>query len=169
MEAMNITNVPSCLRFWPISFVECYSWPRNETLVLQSTFFFFFFREKLHYKALEWSKWKMQVMKLLYIALFKGGNDLCGGWSGSAKEIAWDALHIRIVVDVYPYLNCWWLDIVVFDYQISIMNCWWLDYLYLNTGGIISNRKIVKLKIVKLFSIFSMIDYQISSLSIRNS
>ncbi|KAK9993440.1 hypothetical protein SO802_023143 [Lithocarpus litseifolius] len=25
------------------------------------------------------------------------GNDLCEGWSGSAKEIAQDALHIRVV------------------------------------------------------------------------
>jgi len=38
----------------------------------------------------------MQVMKLLYIAMFEGGNDLCEGWSGLAKEIARDALHIRI-------------------------------------------------------------------------
>ena len=37
-------------------------------------------------------------MKLLYIAMFKGRNDLDGGWSGSAKEIAQDALHIMIVV-----------------------------------------------------------------------
>ena len=33
----------------------------------------------------------MQVMKLLYIAMFEGGNDLCEGWSGLAKEIARDA------------------------------------------------------------------------------
>nr|POE99742.1 hypothetical protein CFP56_46416 [Quercus suber] len=47
MEAMNIKNVPSCLRFSSIS---------------------------------------------------SGGNDLCGGWSGSAKEIVRDTLHIRIAV-----------------------------------------------------------------------
>ena len=62
---------------------ECYSWPRNESLVLQST---------------RVIKMKDAMIKLLYIAMFEGGNNLCGERSGSAKEIARDTLHIWIVV-----------------------------------------------------------------------
>ena len=41
---------------------------------------------------------KDAMIKLLYIAMFEGGNNLCGERSGSAKEIARDTLHIRIAV-----------------------------------------------------------------------
>ena len=51
-----------------------------------------------YHKALKWLKWNMQVIKLLYIAMFEGRNNLCGERSGSAKEIARDTLHIRIAV-----------------------------------------------------------------------
>ena len=83
-------------------------------------FWWILFLAKKWNKVLKWLKWKMQVIKLLYIAMFEGGNNLCGERSGSAKEIARDTLHIRIAV------AC----ISIFDLLMIRYSCIWLSNIW---------------------------------------
>ena len=102
-------NVPSCLRFWPISFVECCYWPRNETYVLQSTWVIKM-KDASEETVLYWYVWRWERLVWRVEWISQGHCMRCLAYEDSC--CIWISIFELLMIRYSCIWICLWISLV---------------------------------------------------------